>query len=95
MDSPGYNCFVDKDKMDASIQDLGPKELNCTELQELKQLARQGYWAQSHALRGKVYQRLIRDIPCRTVTPDASVYSDIVGKMWASTAAVACPCLSL
>lgn len=32
MDPPGYNCFVDKDKMDASIQDLGPKELNCTEL---------------------------------------------------------------
>uniref|UniRef100_G1SQD4 TBC1 domain family member 24 n=1 Tax=Oryctolagus cuniculus TaxID=9986 RepID=G1SQD4_RABIT len=81
MDSPGYNCFVDRDKMDAAIQDLGPKELSCTELQELKQLARQGYWAQSHALRGKVYQRLIRDIPCRTVTPDASVYSDIVGKI--------------
>ncbi|XP_027626794.1 TBC1 domain family member 24 isoform X1 [Tupaia chinensis] len=81
MDSPGYNCFVDKDKMDAAIQDLGPKELSCTELQELKQLARQGYWARSYALRGKVYQRLIRDIPCRTVTPDASVYSDIVGKI--------------
>ncbi|KAM5131579.1 TBC1 domain family member 24 isoform 3-T6 [Callospermophilus lateralis] len=81
MDSPGYNCFVDRVKMDAAIQDLGPKELSCTELQELKQLARQGYWAQSHALRGKVYQRLIRDIPCRTVTPDASVYSDIVGKI--------------
>ncbi|KAL0617241.1 TBC1 domain family member 24, partial [Plecturocebus cupreus] len=81
MDNLGYNCFVDRDKMDAAIQDLGPKELSCTDLQELKQLARQGYWAQSHALRGKVYQRLIRDIPCRTVTPDASVYSDIVGKI--------------
>ncbi|EPY88961.1 TBC1 domain family member 24 isoform 1 [Camelus ferus] len=81
MDSPGYNCFVDKNKMDTAIQDLGPKELSCTELQELKQLARQGYWARSYALRGKVYQRLIRDIPCRTVTPDASVYSDIVGKI--------------
>ncbi|XP_067563032.1 TBC1 domain family member 24 isoform X5 [Pseudorca crassidens] len=81
MDSPGYNCFVDRDKMDATIQDLGPKELSCTELQELKQLARQGYWARSYILRGKVYQRLIRDIPCRTVTPDASVYSDIVGKI--------------
>ncbi|XP_004403234.1 PREDICTED: TBC1 domain family member 24 isoform X1 [Odobenus rosmarus divergens] len=81
MDPPGYNCFVDRDKMDAAVQDLGPKELSCTELQELKQLARQGYWARSYALRGKVYQRLIRDIPCRTVTPDASVYSDIVGKI--------------
>ncbi|XP_012587188.1 PREDICTED: TBC1 domain family member 24 isoform X2 [Condylura cristata] len=81
MDSPAYNCFVDRDKMDAAIQDLGPKELSCTEPQELKQLARQGHWAHSHALRGQVYQRLIRDIPCRTVTPDASVYSDIVGKI--------------
>ncbi|KAM9583819.1 TBC1 domain family member 24 isoform 2-T2 [Trichechus inunguis] len=81
MDSLGYNCFVDREKMDAAIQDLGPKELSCTELQELKQLARQGYWARSHALRSKMYQRLIRDIPCRTVTPDASVYSDIVGKI--------------
>ncbi|XP_045045698.1 TBC1 domain family member 24 isoform X1 [Desmodus rotundus] len=81
MDSQGYNCFVDRDKMNTAIQDLGPKELSCTELQELKQLARQGFWAHSHALRGKVYQRLIRDIPCRTVTPDASVYSDIVGKI--------------
>ncbi|XP_058142586.1 TBC1 domain family member 24 isoform X2 [Dasypus novemcinctus] len=81
MDSPGYNCFVDRDKMDAAIQDAGPKELSCAELQELKQLARQGYWARSHALRAQVYQRLIRSIPCRTVTPDASVYSDIVGKI--------------
>ncbi|XP_047636797.1 TBC1 domain family member 24 isoform X5 [Phacochoerus africanus] len=81
MDAPGYNCFVDRDRMDAAIQDLGPKELSCTDVQELKQLARQGYWARSYALRGKVYQRLIRDIPCRTVTPDASVYSDIVGKI--------------
>ncbi|XP_017531546.3 TBC1 domain family member 24 isoform X1 [Manis javanica] len=81
MDSPGYNCFVDRAKMDAAIQDLGPRELSCMELQELKQLARQGYWARSHALRERVYQRLIRDIPCRTVTPDASVYSDIVGKI--------------
>lgn len=81
MDPPGYNCFVDRDKMDAAVQDQGPKELSCTELAELKQLARQGYWAHSYALRGKVYQRLIRDIPCRTVTPDASVYSDIVGKI--------------
>ncbi|KAG8506379.1 TBC1 domain family member 24, partial [Galemys pyrenaicus] len=81
MDSPGYNCFVDREKMDAAIPDLGPKELSCTELQELKLLARQGYWARSHALRGRVYQRLICAIPCRTVTPDASVYSDIVGKI--------------
>nr|XP_020753164.1 TBC1 domain family member 24 isoform X1 [Odocoileus virginianus texanus]XP_020753168.1 TBC1 domain family member 24 isoform X1 [Odocoileus virginianus texanus]XP_020753176.1 TBC1 domain family member 24 isoform X1 [Odocoileus virginianus texanus]XP_020753186.1 TBC1 domain family member 24 isoform X1 [Odocoileus virginianus texanus]XP_020753195.1 TBC1 domain family member 24 isoform X1 [Odocoileus virginianus texanus] len=81
MNPPAYSCFVDRDKMDSAIPDLGPKELSCMELPELKQLARQGYWARSYALRGQVYQRLIRDIPCRTVTPDASVYRDIVGKI--------------
>ena len=55
MHPPAYNCFVDRDKMDSAIPDLGPKELSCTELQELKQLARQGYWARSYALRGQVY----------------------------------------
>uniref|UniRef100_G1DG11 TBC1 domain family member 24 n=1 Tax=Capra hircus TaxID=9925 RepID=G1DG11_CAPHI len=81
MHPPAYNCFVDRDKMDSAIPDLGPKELSCTELQELKQLARQGYWARSYPLRGQVYQRLLRDIPCRTFPPDASVYRDIVGKI--------------
>lgn len=81
MEPPEYNCFVDREKMEAAIQDSGPRELSCVELQELKQLARQGYWAHSHGLRLRVYQRLIRDIPCRTVTPDASVYSDIVSKI--------------
>lgn len=81
MDFSGYNCFVDKDKMDVVIQDLGFKELSCIELQELKQLVRQGYWVRSYVLRGKVYQRLIRDIFCRTVTFDVSVYSDIVSKI--------------
>lgn len=81
MEPPEYNCFVDREKMEAAVQDMGPRELSCVELQELKQLARQGYWAHSHGLRLRVYQRLIRDIPCRTVTPDASVYSDIVSKI--------------
>ncbi|XP_054991425.1 TBC1 domain family member 24 isoform X1 [Sorex araneus] len=81
MEPPTYSCFVDREKMEAAVQDLGPRELSCLELQELKQLARQGYWAHSYRLRGRVYQRLIQDIPCRTVTPDASVYSDIVGKI--------------
>ncbi|XP_007499562.1 TBC1 domain family member 24 isoform X1 [Monodelphis domestica] len=76
-----YNRFVDPDKMEAMIPDLGPKNIINVDFQEIKQLARQGYWAKSHSLRGKVYQRLIEEIPCRTVTPDASVYSDIVGKI--------------
>ncbi|NXN14436.1 TBC24 protein, partial [Indicator maculatus] len=76
-----YSRFVDWDKMDAGAQSQDAKELSCTEFQELKQLARQGYWAKNHSLRAKVYQRLISSIPCRTVTPDANVYRDIVVKI--------------
>ncbi|KFV19107.1 TBC1 domain family member 24, partial [Tauraco erythrolophus] len=76
-----YNRFVDWDKMDVTVQSQDTKELTCTEFQELKQLARQGYWAKNHSLRAKVYHKLISDIPCRTVTPDANVYRDIVVKI--------------
>ncbi|NWX46733.1 TBC24 protein, partial [Steatornis caripensis] len=76
-----YNRFVDWDKMDVTVQSQDAKELTCTEFQELKQLARQGYWAKNHSLRAKVYHKLISNIPCRTVTPDANVYWDIVVKI--------------
>ncbi|NWI94654.1 TBC24 protein, partial [Pitta sordida] len=76
-----YGRFVDWDKMDGSAQSQDTKELTCTEFQELKQLARQGYWAKNHSLRAKVYHKLISNIPCRTVTPDANVYRDIVVKI--------------
>ncbi|XP_015266075.1 PREDICTED: TBC1 domain family member 24 [Gekko japonicus] len=76
-----YSRFIDWDKMDSSIQDQDSKELTSTEFQELKQLARQGYWAKNHSLRAKVYHKLISNIPCRTVTPDANVYRDIVVKI--------------
>ncbi|KAM8798464.1 TBC1 domain family member 24 [Eudromia elegans] len=76
-----YNRFVDWEKMDVAVQSQDPKELSCTEFQELKQLARQGYWAKNHSLRAKVYHKLINNIPCRTVTPDANVYRDIVVKI--------------
>lgn len=81
MDDSEYGRFVDWDKMESVGQELSPKVLNCNDLQELKQLARQGHWSKNHSLRAKVYKKLIKDIPCRTVTPDASVYRDIVGKL--------------
>ncbi|XP_073492739.1 TBC1 domain family member 24 isoform X2 [Aquarana catesbeiana] len=81
MDDTEYGRFVDWDKMESGGQEQSPKVLNCNDLQELKQLSRQGYWAKNHSLRAKVYKKLIKDIPCRTVTPDASVYRDIVGKI--------------
>uniref|UniRef100_A0A8C5X9T1 TBC1 domain family member 24 n=1 Tax=Malurus cyaneus samueli TaxID=2593467 RepID=A0A8C5X9T1_9PASS len=76
-----YGRFVDWDKMDVSAQSQNTKELTCTDFHELKQLARQGYWAKNHSLRAKVYHKLISNIPCRTVTPDANVYRDIVVKI--------------
>ncbi|KAM7151271.1 TBC1 domain family member 24 isoform 2-T4 [Macrochelys suwanniensis] len=76
-----YSRFVDWDKMDATIQTQDSKELICTDFQEFKQLARQGCWAKNHSLRAKVYLKLIGNIPCRTVTPDANVYRDIVVKI--------------
>ncbi|KAH1183852.1 hypothetical protein KIL84_014468 [Mauremys mutica] len=76
-----YSRFVDWDKMDATIQVQDSKELICTDFQEFKQLARQGCWAKNHSLRAKVYLKLIGNIPCRTVTPDANVYRDIVVKI--------------
>ncbi|KFO94026.1 TBC1 domain family member 24, partial [Buceros rhinoceros silvestris] len=76
-----YSRFVDWDRMDVAVHSQDAKELMSTEFQELKQLARQGYWAKNHSLRAKVYHRLISNIPCRTVTPDANVYRDIVVKI--------------
>ncbi|KAG8145542.1 hypothetical protein E2320_012061 [Naja naja] len=78
-----YSRFIDWDKMDATIQADDEKELTSSEFhtEMLKQLARQGYWAKSHSLRAKVYDKLISSIPCRTVTPDAHVYRDIVVKI--------------
>uniref|UniRef100_A0A6I8SC66 TBC1 domain family member 24 n=1 Tax=Xenopus tropicalis TaxID=8364 RepID=A0A6I8SC66_XENTR len=81
MDDTEYGRFVDWDKMEGGGQEQSTKVLSCTDFQDLKQMARQGHWAKSHSLRAKVYQKLIKEIPCRTVTPDASVYRDIVGKI--------------
>lgn len=46
---------------------------------ELKSQARSGIWAKSHRQRALLYQQLVRAIPCRTVTPDAEVYRDLMG----------------
>lgn len=71
--------FVDWNQMGELAKNSGPTKVDCKELKEFKLLARQGYWAKNHKLRAQVYQQLIKAIPCRTVTPDAEVYRDIVG----------------
>ncbi|KAG8009133.1 TBC1 domain family member 24 [Nibea albiflora] len=74
-----YGSFVDWNKMGDLAKSSGPTKVDCKDLKEFKQMARQGYWAKNHKLRAQVYQQLIKAIPCRTVTPDAEVYRDIMG----------------
>uniref|UniRef100_A0A663NFI0 TBC1 domain family member 24 n=1 Tax=Athene cunicularia TaxID=194338 RepID=A0A663NFI0_ATHCN len=50
--------------------------------QELKKLAREGYWATSRSLRAQVYHQLIQQVACRLVTPDALVYRDIANRLF-------------
>lgn len=74
-----YGSFVDWNQMGDLAKSSGPTKVDCKELKEFKQMARQGYWSKNHKLRAQVYQQLIKAIPCRTVTPDAEVYRDIMG----------------
>ncbi|KAM7381778.1 hypothetical protein PAMA_012567 [Pampus argenteus] len=74
-----YGNFVDWNQMGDAAKSSGPTKVDCKDLKEFKQMARQGYWAKNHKLRAQVYQQLIKAIPCRTVTPDAEVYRDIMG----------------
>lgn len=76
-----YGSFVDWNQMGDLAKSSGPTKVDCKELKEFKQMARQGYWAKNHKLRAQVYQQLIKAIPCRTVTPDAEVYRDIMGNV--------------
>ncbi|XP_061911847.1 TBC1 domain family member 24 [Entelurus aequoreus] len=74
-----YGTFVDWNQMGDLSKSGGPTKVDCKDLREFKQMARQGYWAKNHKLRAQVYQQLIKSIPCRTVTPDAEVYRDLMG----------------
>nr|XP_020461849.1 TBC1 domain family member 24 isoform X2 [Monopterus albus] len=74
-----YGSFVDWNQMGDLAKSSGPTKVDCKDLKEFKQMARQGYWVKNHKLRAQVYKQLIKAIPCRTVTPDAEVYRDLVG----------------
>ncbi|XP_038865880.1 TBC1 domain family member 24-like [Salvelinus namaycush] len=74
-----YGCFVDWTQMGDMAKSSGTSKLDVKDPVELKKLARQGHWSKNHKLRAQVYQQLIKAIPCRTVTPDAEVYRDLMG----------------
>ncbi|KAI7792461.1 TBC1 domain family member 24 [Triplophysa rosa] len=71
--------FVDWSQLANVSRDVAPSKTEYKDFKELKQHARSGHWAKNHAQRAAVYQQLLKALPCRTVTPDAEVYRDIVG----------------
>ncbi|XP_026056379.1 TBC1 domain family member 24 isoform X1 [Carassius auratus] len=71
--------FVDWSQMGDVSHDATPGKIEYKDFKELKQHARSGQWAKNHSQRSAVYQQLLKALPCRTVTPDAAVYRDIVG----------------
>ncbi|XP_068610849.1 TBC1 domain family member 24 [Brachionichthys hirsutus] len=74
-----YGGFVDWNQMGDLAKSSGPTKVDCKDQNEFKQMARQGYWSKNHKLRAQVYRQLIKAVPCRTVTPDADVYRDVMG----------------
>lgn len=86
-----YGSFVDWGLMGDHAQASGPTRIDCKDLKEFKQMARQGHWAKNHKLRAQVYQQLIKAVPCRTVTPDAEVYRDLMGSKKPSSGSAPIP----
>ncbi|KAJ8284189.1 hypothetical protein COCON_G00030390 [Conger conger] len=86
-----YGRFVDWGQMGDQAKSGEPSKLDCKDPRELKKLARQGFWSKNHKLRAQVYHQLIKAIPCRTVTPDAAVYRDIVDSVVGKKAPTSIP----
>lgn len=69
-----FGAFVDWSLMGDVSRDAAPGKTEYADAKECKRHARSGQWAKSHSQRAQVYRRLIHALPCRSVTPDASVY---------------------
>lgn len=80
----GCSDFVNRSKIPKldKLQLGTPEQYLGKSMKELKKLAREGYWAESHAERAQAYQCIIQHIPCRLMTPDASVYRDVSSKLF-------------
>ncbi|KAM4890027.1 TBC1 domain family member 24-like [Sylvia borin] len=77
----GCGQFVDWDKMPEAPAPI-PRDVLGRPPKELKRLAREGCWAGSHAARARLYPRLVQQVSCRLVTPDALVYRDVAGRLF-------------
>lgn len=69
-----FGVFVDWSLMGDVSNDAAPGKTEYMDAKERKRHARSGQWVKSHSQRALVYRRLIKALPCRSVTPDATVY---------------------
>lgn len=75
-----FGVFVDWSLMGDVSHDAAPGKTEYTDVKERKRHARSGQWVNSHVQRALVYRRLIKALPCRSVTPDASIYCSAAAK---------------
>uniref|UniRef100_A0A3P9DD57 TBC1 domain family member 24 n=1 Tax=Maylandia zebra TaxID=106582 RepID=A0A3P9DD57_9CICH len=81
-DLPGYGQFVDWEKIDPEAAKKYQQILR-SEHQQLKTMAREGFWAMPHTLRAKAYYHIIHSInSIRAVTPDRDVYYELTKKLF-------------
>ncbi|KAF7709056.1 TBC1 domain family member 24 [Silurus meridionalis] len=75
-----FGVFVDWSLMGDVSREAAPGKTDYTDAKERKRHARSGQWVKSHSQRAQVYRRLLKALPCRSVTPDAGVYRAAVQK---------------
>ncbi|KAE8577253.1 hypothetical protein XENTR_v10004500 [Xenopus tropicalis] len=87
IDSTTYaDCghFVDWDRFPSFTEEWrspSPQELPHSH-KELKRMAREGNWSNRRNLRAEAYNHIIKNIRCRSGTPDASVYHDVSERLF-------------
>ncbi|XP_030589031.1 TBC1 domain family member 24-like isoform X1 [Archocentrus centrarchus] len=77
-----YGQFVDWEKIDPEAA-KNYQQILQSEHQQLKTMAREGFWATPHTLRAKAYYHIIHSInSIRAVTPDRDVYYELAKKLF-------------
>ncbi|XP_045903805.1 TBC1 domain family member 24-like [Micropterus dolomieu] len=77
-----YGQFVDWEKIDPEAAQRYQQILK-SDQQQLKTLAREGFWAMPHTLRAKAYYHIIHSIiTSGSVTPDRDIYYELVKKLF-------------
>ncbi|XP_029992982.1 TBC1 domain family member 24-like isoform X2 [Sphaeramia orbicularis] len=77
-----YGQFVDWEKIDPEAAERY-QEILKSEHQQLKTMAREGFWSMPHTLRAKAYYHIIRSINnSKTTSPERDVYYDLAKKLF-------------